>query len=226
MAVIPFTPDFSCWTAARFVDEILVARLGVREIHVGSDFCFGAGREGTLEYLANRGSELGFVARRIDDIRSRGIRVSSSLVRAALTKGALRCANLALGRTYFVDGRVTTGMRLGRKLGFPTVNLAPHNDLIPGAGVYATSCRFASIPGTFESVTNVGVRPTLFESGEVTIESHILDFDANVYEDEVRVSFHRLLRRERRFGSPQELTAQIGRDIDDTRAFFRHRSRT
>ncbi|MBI2214586.1 MAG: bifunctional riboflavin kinase/FAD synthetase [Acidobacteria bacterium] len=221
MAVIPFTPEFSCWSASRFVEEILVGRLGAREIQVGSDFCFGAGREGTLEYLAERGKELGFTARRIDDITSRGIRVSSSLVRTALTKGALRCANLALGRIYFIDGRVTTGMRLGRKLGFPTVNLAPYNDLLPGSGVYATTCRFASIPEVFESVTNVGVRPTLFESGDISVESHILDFDANVYEDEVRVTFHRLIRRERRFGSPQELTNQIRRDIEQTRHYFR-----
>jgi len=225
MAVIPFTPEFSRWTAGRFVDELLVGRLAAREIHVGSDFCFGAGREGTLEYLARRGSELGFEARRIEDILTRGIRVSSSLVRSAITKGALRCAALALGRTHFVDGRVTTGQRLGRKLGFPTINLAPHNDLVPGSGVYVTSCRFASVPGLFESVTNVGVRPTLFESSDVTIESHVLDFDENVYEDEVRVYFHRLLRREKRFASIEELTGQIRRDIDETRGFFqRHPS--
>lgn len=221
MAVIPFTPEFSRWTAGRFVDELLVGRLAAREVHVGSDFCFGAGREGTLEYLDERGKELGFEARRIEDILTRGIRVSSSLVRAAITKGAMRCVRLALGRTYFVDGRVTTGQRLGRKMGFPTINLAPYNDLIPGCGVYVTSCRFASIPGRFESVTNVGVRPTLFESSEVTIESHVLDFDDNVYEDEVRVYFHRLLRREKRFASTDELAGQIRRDIGTTRAFFR-----
>lgn len=220
MIVVPFTPEFSCWPAVRFVDEILVGRLAVKEVHVGNDFCFGAGREGTLEYLAEQGSRHGFVARRIDDIRTRGIRVSSSLVRAAVAKGALRCATLALGRPYFVDGRVTTGQRLGRKLGFPTVNLALYNDLLPGSGVYATTCRFSSLPGSHTSVTNVGVRPTLFESNEVTVESHVLDFDANVYEDDVRVEFHRLLRRERRFGSPSELTAQIRRDIERTRLYF------
>ncbi|MCM2313668.1 MAG: bifunctional riboflavin kinase/FAD synthetase [Thermoanaerobaculia bacterium] len=220
MAVIPFTPEFSRWTASRFIDDLLVARLGAREVHVGSDFCFGAGREGTLELLTARGRELGFEAHRIDDIRTRGIRVSSSIVRNAVTKGALRTARLALGRSYFVDGRVATGRRLGRRLGFPTVNLDPYNDLFPGSGVYVTTCRFDSFSRGFESVTNIGVRPTLYENYAVTIESHILDFDSNVYEDEVRVYFHQLLRRERRFQSALELTNQIRRDIEQTRLWF------
>lgn len=220
MVVIPFTPEFSRWSANRFIDELLVARLGVREVRVGSDFCFGAGREGNLELLESRGRELGFAAHRIDDILSRGIRVSSSIVRSAITKGALRTARLALGRSYFVDGRVATGRRLGRKLGFPTVNLDPYNDLFPGSGVYITTCRFDSFSRSFESVTNIGVRPTLYENYAVTIESHILDFDSNVYEDEVRIYFHKLLRRERRFPSALELTTQIRRDIEQTRLWF------
>ena len=220
MVVIPFTPEFSRWTANRFIDELLGARLAVREIHVGSDFCFGAGREGSLELLAARGRELGFEAHRIDDILSRGIRVSSSIVRSAITKGALRTVRLALGRSYFVDGRVATGRRLGRKLGFPTVNLDPYNDLFPGSGVYVTTCRFDSFSRGLERVTNIGVRPTLYENYAVTIESHILDFDSNVYEDEVRVYFHQLLRRERRFRSALELTNQIRRDIEQTRLWF------
>ncbi|MGK2859949.1 MAG: riboflavin kinase, partial [Thermoanaerobaculia bacterium] len=138
----------------------------------------------------------------------------------AITKGALRTARLALGRSYFVDGRVATGRRLGRRLGFPTVNLDPYNDLFPGSGVYVTTCRFDSFSRGFESVTNIGVRPTLYENYAVTIESHILDFDSNVYEDEVRVYFHQLLRRERRFQSALELTNQIRRDIEQTRLWF------
>ena len=119
MAVIPFTPEFSRWTASRFIDDLLVARLGAREVHVGSDFCFGAGREGTLELLATRGRELGFEAHRIDDIRTRGIRVSSSIVRNAITKGALRIARLITGRdkvlsfSYCYHGAVDEKFRAG-----------------------------------------------------------------------------------------------------------------
>ena len=126
----------------------------------------------------------------VDDVKIRGIRVSSSLVRDAIRKGAMHIVSLALGRTYFIDGRVATGRRLGRKIGFPTVNVDPANELFPGGGVYVTTSRFESFARSFESVTNIGVRPTLYENYATTIESHILDFDSNVYGDTVRLYFH------------------------------------
>jgi riboflavin kinase/FMN adenylyltransferase len=135
-------------------------------------------------------------------------------------KGAMQTVSLALGRTYFIDGRVATGRRLGRKIGFPTVNVDPFNDLFPGSGVYVTTSRFESFDRSFESVTNIGVRPTLYENYATTIESHILDFDSNVYGDTVRVYFHRLLRREQQFRSALELTNQIRLDIERSRKWF------
>ena len=135
----------------------------------------------------------------------------------------MRIVALALGRTYFIDGRVATGRRLGRKIGFPTVNMDPVNELFPGDGVYVTTSRFASFARSFESVTNIGVRPTLYENYATTIESHILDFDSNVYGDTVRLYFHTLLRREKQFRSALELTNQIRADIERSRRwFFRH----
>jgi riboflavin kinase/FMN adenylyltransferase len=156
----------------------------------------------------------------VDDVRIRGIRVSSSLVRDAITKGAMRITELALDRTYFIDGRVATGRRLGRKIGFPTVNVDPANEMHPGGGVYVTTSRFASFARCFQSVTNIGVRPTLYENYATTIESHILDFDSNVYDDTVRVYFHQLLRREQQFRSALELTNQIRLDIERSRRYF------
>ncbi|HSP13284.1 MAG TPA: bifunctional riboflavin kinase/FAD synthetase [Thermoanaerobaculia bacterium] len=220
MLVVPFTHDFSRWTADRFIDEFLARALQVTEIRIGRDFCFGAGREGTLAKLQESGRKHGFTVAGVDDVRIRGIRVSSSLVRDAINKGALRIATLALGRTYFIDGRVATGRRLGRKIGFPTVNVDPANDLFPGSAVYVTTSRFESFQRCFESVTNIGVRPTLYENYATTIESHILDFDSNVYGDTVRVYFHKLLRREQQFRSALELTNQIRSDIDRSRLYF------
>jgi len=220
LAIVPFTPEFSRWEAEKFVSEFLVSRLKVKEIHIGKDFCFGAGRSGTLETLQEMGSRYGFTAHGVEDVRIRGIRVSSSIVRDAVSKGAMRAAAVALGRTYFVEGRVAKGRRLGRKMGVPTVNLDPHNELFPGNGVYITSCRFETFARSFMSVTNIGVRPTLFENYAVTIESHVLDFDSNVYEDETTVYFHRLIRREKRFQSAIELTNQIRSDIETTRLYF------
>jgi len=164
LMVVPFTHEFSRWTADRFIDEFLVKALQAREVHIGRDFAFGAGREGNLAKLEAAGARAGFGVVGVGDVKCRGIRVSSSLVRDAITKGAMHIVNLALGRTYFIDGRVATGRRLGRKIGFPTVNVDPSNDLFPDGGVYVTTCRFESFQRSFESVTNIGVRPTLYEN--------------------------------------------------------------
>lgn len=220
LIVVPFSHEFSRWTADRFIDEFLIRALQVSEIHIGRDFCFGAGREGTLEKLRAVAATGAFEVHGIEDIRVRGVRVSSSLIRDAVTKGALRMATLALGRTYFIDGRVATGRRLGRKMGFPTVNVDPTNAHFPGSGVYVTTCRFESFSRAFHGVTNIGVRPTLYENYATTIESHILDFDSNVYGDTVRLYFHKLLRREQQFRSALELTNQIRQDIQRSRQYF------
>jgi len=224
LLIVPFTHEFSRWTAERFVEEFLVDALHVAEVRIGRDFCFGAGREGNLARLTSLGEQHGFDVMGLDDVKLRGIRVSSSLVRDAIAKGAMRIVTMALGRTYFIEGRVATGRRLGRKIGFPTVNVDPFNELYPGSAVYITTSRFESFSRCFESVTNIGVRPTLYENYATTIESHILDFDSNVYGDTVRVYFHRLLRREQQFRSALELTNQIRQDIQRSRLhFLRHR---
>ena len=220
MLIVPFTHEFSRWTADRFIDEFLVQALEAKEVHIGRDFCFGAGREGNLAKLEEAGKRLGFRVHGIDEVRIRNMRVSSSLIRDAITRGDMRIVTLALGRTFFVDGRVATGRRLGRKMGFPTVNVDPSNELYPHGGVYVTTCRFESFARNFESVTNIGVRPTLYENYARTIESHILDFDSNVYGDTVRLYFHKLLRREQQFRSALELTNQIRNDIDRSRTYF------
>jgi riboflavin kinase/FMN adenylyltransferase len=226
LLVVPFSHDFSRWTADHFIHEFLVGALKVTEVRIGRDFCFGAGREGNLARLTEAGRQFGFAVEGVDDVRIRGIRVSSSIVRNAIIKGAMRTVSLALGRTYFLDGRVATGRRLGRKIGFPTVNMDPANELFPGNGVYITTSRFESFNRSFESVTNIGVRPTLYENYATTIESHILDFDSNVYGDTVRLYFHQLLRREQQFRSALELTNQIRADIERSRRYFlRHPSR-
>lgn len=220
LMVVPFTHEFSRWNAEHFIEEFLVNALNVTEVRIGRDFCFGAGREGNLAMLQAAGARFGFAVHGIDDVKIRGIRVSSSLVRDAIAKGSMRAVTLALGRTYFIDGRVATGRRLGRKIGFPTVNVDPQNELYPGSGVYVTTSRFESFDRCFESVTNIGVRPTLYENYAVTIESHIFDFDSNVYGDTVRLYFHELLRREQQFRSALELTNQIRMDIERSRRYF------
>jgi riboflavin kinase/FMN adenylyltransferase len=220
LLVVPFTHEFSRWTADRFINEFLVSALKVKEVRIGREFRFGAGREGDLAKLQAAGARHGFAVHGVEEVRIRGIRVSSSIVRDAINKGTMRAVALALGRTYFVDGRVVTGRRLGRKIGFPTVNIEPSNELHPGGGVYVTTSRFESFARSFESVTNIGVRPTLYENYALTIESHIFDFDSNVYGDMVRLYFHHLLRREQQFRSALELNHQIHVDIERSRRYF------
>jgi len=220
LLVIPFTPEFSRWSAERFIHDFMVKKLQVREVHIGVDFTFGAGREGNLEKLKGFGQRWDFHVVGVEDVRVRGIRVSSSLIRDALRKGAVQVAELGLGRPYSIDGTVATGRRLGRKIGVPTVNIDLANELFPGSGVYVTTTRFGSFGRNFESVTNIGVRPTLYENYAMIIESHILDFDSNVYGDSVRLYFHRLLRREQKFRSAVELKEQIRDDIERTRQYF------
>lgn len=220
MLVVPFSHEFSRWSADKFINEFLISALRVIEVRIGRDVGFGAGREGNLARLEQAGRAHGFEVHGVDEVRIRGMRVSSSLVRGAIAKGAMHIVELALGRTYYIEGRVATGRRLGRKMGFPTVNMDPANDLYPGSGVYVTSSRFETFDRAFESVTNIGVRPTLYENYATIIESHILDFDSNVYGDTVRLYFHRLLRREQQFRSALELTNQIRNDIERSRLWF------
>lgn len=223
LLVIPFTPELSRMPAADFAKELFVDALKIRHLLVGRDFHFGAGRKGDVALLQAMGKDQGFEVTPIDDVTVRGIRVSSSIVRDAIRKGALHVVRITLGRDHFIDGVVETGRRLGRKLGVPTVNLAPDNELFPESGVFVTSSTFDSFGRAFPSVTNIGVRPTLYENYGRTIESHVLDFHANVYGDRVRLTFHRLLRRERQFESALELSAQIQQDIQHAHQFFEGR---
>lgn len=217
---IPFNQEFSRWSAERFVQDILVSRLRAKEVHIGEDFKFGAGRVGDLDFLTRAGADKGFRVRGVPAVTIRGIRVSSSIVRDAIESGSMRVIRTCLGRDHFVDGRVETGRRLGRKIGVPTVNLAPSNTLFPQTGVFITTSYFETFGRAFEGVTNIGVRPTLYENYATTIETHILDFNANVYGDQVRLHFHKLLRREQQFASAVELTNQIRQDIERTRLYF------
>jgi len=132
----------------------------------------------------------------------------------------MREANAMLGRAHALDGIVARGDRMGRKIGYPTINLQPENELYPGDGVYFSRIHFKSFGREFDCVTNIGRRPTVYEDYETTIETYVLDFSSDVYGERIRLFFFDRLREERTFPSLMELTAQIGRDIEATRTFF------
>ena len=220
LLVIPFTRDFSLIEPEEFVRSVLGVRLAVSEIYLGSHFAFGRGKRGDITLLKRMGPECDFVASSVEEVFFEGEPVSSTRIRDAIGRGDVLRANAMLGREYEIDGLVARGDGLGSRLGFPTINLEPENELQPANGVYVTQIQIRSVGGRLDSVTNIGRRPTVYEDYATTIETHVLDFSANVYGEKVRLFFFDRLRDERKFPSVTELSAQIGRDIEETRRYF------
>lgn len=218
--VVPFTHKLARMTAADFVSHILVEKLRVQEVYIGKNFRFGADRGGDVDLLQKMGDKLGFRAASSPIVETAGGVVSSTRVREAVSDGRVGDVRSLLGRAHFVDGTVLEGKRLGRTLGFPTLNIGAENELEPSHGVYVTAAYLPSFDRTFPAVTNIGVRPTVYQNSLTTIESHLLDFTADVYRENVRLFFLERLREERAFNSTMELMSQIRRDVADGRTYF------
>ena len=216
--VVRFTKAFSSISAEHFLRDVVMDRLHAREVYLGKGFAFGHNREGNIELLKRVGTELGFVAGEVPEVRLRGQRVSSSKIRELLTRGQVNLARRMLGRPYGVEGRVERGSERGHKLGFPTANLHPHNRVIPRNGVYVTG---TLIDGQWRRiVTNVGLRHTFGNASEPSVETFVLNWDGDLYGDVVRVRFLYRLRAERKFGSVAELKTQIAKDVTRAESYF------
>ncbi len=221
--VVRFTREFSRLPARLFVRDFLVEKLAVEEIYVGSGFVFGHRREGDLPLLRQLGEGFGFAAFGVPEVHHKGERISSTRIRRAVSEGGVGEAWEMLGRPYSLTGLIARGDRMGQKLGWPTINLAPDNELVPADGVYVSRVHFPSFPATFDCVTNIGTRPTVYENYQRVVESHILDFSTDVYGERVELAFHKRLREERIFPSVMDLSAQIRRDVEATREHFASR---
>ena len=220
LVVVPFTKDFAALPAEEFVKDLLGRRLGAREVHVGSAFAFGCGKRGNVSLLTQLGAEAGIVVEPLDVVCDGGEPVSSTRVRTLLEAGDVAGARRLLGRPFAMDGVIAKGDRMGRKIGFPTINLRSENELFPRDGVYVTQVLLRSFERTFNCVTNIGRRPTVYEDYATTVESFIFDFSSDVYGEAIRLTFHERLRDELVFPSMLELTAQIRRDVEATRLWF------
>jgi riboflavin kinase/FMN adenylyltransferase len=220
VVVVRFTPELAKMPARSFVRDFLWGALEAREIYVGSRFAFGHRREGDLSLLRQMGETYGFAAFAVDEVTHLGAPISSSRIRNSLLEGDVALARELLGRPYALTGLIARGDRMGKRLGWPTINLAPENDLVPFDGVYASRVHFPSFPATFDAVTNIGTRPTVYENYQRVVESHILGFNADVYGETVELRFYKRLRDERTFPSMMELSAQIGRDVETARDVF------
>ena len=218
--VMPFTRKLASVPAERFVTDVLAHELAVREVRIGAGFRFGADREGTVELLQSLGATLGFAALGATPVLDGELPISSTRIRTAMRDGEIGLANRLLGRPYALDGRVTVGARLGRTLGFPTLNIRPENEIIPATGVYVCLAFVPSLARAVPAVTNVGVRPTVSDEQQLSVETHLLDVTADLYGAEVRVFFLDRLRAEKRFSGREALAAQIEQDVNDARDWF------
>jgi len=221
-----FDRAFAALSPDAFVRTVLVP-IGARDVFVGANYRFGHNRAGDAGTLAELGGKHGFAVHPQDFLARDGQRVSSSRVRAALKAGDVGEARELLGRPYCLKGQVVRGVARGRDLGFPTANLKLPEELVPDNGVYAARVAVwesgdpthESHADWYDAAVYIGTRPT-FEAGERLIEVHLLDTRRELYDHRIRVDFMDRVRPEMVFGGPEELTAQIRRDIDRTRALL------
>jgi riboflavin kinase / FMN adenylyltransferase len=218
VAVVRFTEDLSRWDPETFVRSVLVEWLHVAEVWVGANFLFGHDRAGTFSVLRSLGARYGFRAEKIDPVRYKDFVVSSTRIRRLLAEGRVDEAGALLGHHYFIDGVVARGAGRGRGLGFPTANVQTTNELVPPAGVYATTITIDGI--VHPSITNIGLRPTFGDVEHPVVETHIFDVDRDLYEAGVRLSFVQRLRDERAFPDFDALRAQIEADCRSARRLF------
>jgi riboflavin kinase/FMN adenylyltransferase len=213
---LSFTEALSRYQPRRFVEEVLVARLGVQELVIGYDHGFGRDRSGNAETLRGIGDTLGIEVDVVPPVGIEGDPVSSSRIRRAVQDGRMVEAAACLGRPYSVRGIVVRGDGRGRELGFPTANIMVSNGdkLMPSPGVYAVRGVLRS--GTYPGALHLGPRPT-FQGSPPSVELHLMDFDGDLYGEEVRVDFVEYLREVRPFSSVQALIAQMKEDVEQAR---------
>jgi riboflavin kinase/FMN adenylyltransferase len=219
--ILPFDRALAALSPDEFVRQLLVERLDTRAVLVGENFCFGRNQSGNTAVLRALGEKLGFTVEIVDAVACRGRLVSSSAIRDLIRRGDVATAARYLKRPYALEGEVVSGRGVGSRQTVPTLNLATPAAVIPASGVYLTRTRDLGGGRRWDSLTNVGYRPTFGESGELSIETYLLgDFSGDT-PGRIAVEFLKRVREERRFGSPEELKARIGQDAAIATRFFR-----
>lgn len=217
---IPFTFEFSRLTALEFVRNILVDALNVKTLIIGYDHQFGKNREGTIEFLKSICDTYDFKVIEIPPLVVDDLNISSTKIRDAIKSGDMLKAAAFLGENYTITGTVVSGKQLGRAIGFPTANieLTENYKLAPGRGVYAVEL---DIEGQkLKGMANIGIRPTVDDSVEESIEVHIFDFNFDIYKKNVVVFFHEKIREEVKFENKEELISQLDKDEKTVRNIF------
>jgi len=212
LVIIPFNKDFAKTPAREFVDRILIGTIGVCDLVVGYDYCFGRGREGNIDFLRQQGQKNGFPVTVVEAHYENGVLVSSTKIRELVTAGRMRDVRRLLGRYYQIHGEVQRGrQRGGTEVGFATANLEiSEEDLCPKKGVYVTQVMYDG--NVYGAVSNIGYNPT-FGENELVAETHIFDFNHDIYGRPITINMLRHIRGEKKFDSVAELSAQISKDI-------------
>ncbi len=211
----PFTEELRRMEPDSFL-EFFTNRINAKVIVTGTDFCFGYQRKGTYRDLQKHEAALGYHTKVMDKVQWEGLDISSSRIRALIGDANLEEANFLLGYPYFMTSKVTHGTRFGSEMGIPTINQTPPEEkLLPPNGVYASA---VTVDGRIRyGATNIGQKPTTGEGQPLGVETHIFDFDSQIYGQEVKVAFLAFLREEKPFASVEELREQITRDCERAR---------
>ena len=208
---VPFTKEFSEYSGEQFIREVLVEKIGTRKLVIGYDHRFGKNREGSFEYLKENAHDFGFEVEEIPAQDIDDVTVSSTKIRKALQEGHVDEAHHFLGDYYHITGKVVSGDKIGRSLGFPTANIYVENPykLIPSEGVYAVTVEVNA--SAYKGMLYIGKRPTLNKT-QLSIEVNIFDFGQDIYGDNIKVDFIKQIRADERFTSLDDLKAQLHRD--------------
>ncbi len=215
----PFTKETASMEPVDFIKEVLLERLDAKVIVVGADYCFGHNRRGNVDLLREKSQEYGYELIVFDKMKIEDQVISSSYIRSKIAEGDMELVTKLLGRPFSIIGEVKHGRKIGRTIGFPTVNLIPPSSkLLPPDGVYAsmTSINGIKYPG----LTNIGFNPTVGTTPEKRVETYIFDFESDLYGATIEVSLYAFERPEMSFQSVEALKIQMSQDIIYGRKYF------
>ncbi len=221
VVVLHFDQAMAALSAREFMQQVLHDHLHVKKLFIGYDHHFGHNRAESFDDYVRYGKEVGIEVVRNEAFQIDGINISSSVIRSLLKEGEVEMANQCFGFPYTIIGKVVSGYHEGRKLGFPTANLdiSHFGQLIPAPGVYAVRVRMEQSVTMMRGMMNIGMRPT-FGGTQMTLEAHIFNFDGDIYDQLLLVSFVKRIRGEQKFDSPEELAAQLKEDEQTVLEFF------
>ena len=219
-----FDQKLAAQSAENFVQKILVDSLNTRHLVIGDDFHFGKNRQGNFQFLKDNSNRFGFMVDETETLMIDGERVSSTRIRESINRGDFEKAAELLGRPYSLSGRVAHGQKLGRELGYPTINIKMGDKTLIVKGIFAVNVKGID-NRVLQGVASIGTRPTV-NGVDTILEVYILGFDQDVYGYSVEVEFLHKIRDEEKFDSLEELTSWIGRDTEKAIAFFKQRQMT